>query len=275
MISDLVKYILSKNSNESNQIEILYKKQIYKISTSKFLQIRNNVFDITRYKWVEINSNKWEIKDYGEQISWRKVYIIEYLFALIAFPYMVNNFWRIDVLLWIIHYMKRLYESIYIHKFSAQTMPLKNLYKNTFYYGGSGLLLGYFSNTEDLSYKITNNNLLYYNNVIGLWFLCQLGNGYCHYYLSTLRTDNNFSHIIPKNYLFQLVCCPNYTFEIMGWLLFTLLSINYNIYFMVKFGFSFIGACQMYVWAKGKHKRYKKLYENNYNVSKLLIPYLI
>jgi len=131
MVGDFVNFVLSNNHDESNQVEIIYKKQIYRISDSKLSQIRNNLFDKTRYKWVEINFNTWEIKDYGWQISWRKVYVIEYLFALITFPYMVNNFWRIDVLLWIIHYMKRLYESIYIHKFSAQTMPLKNLYKNT------------------------------------------------------------------------------------------------------------------------------------------------
>jgi very-long-chain enoyl-CoA reductase len=277
MVGDFVNFVLSNNHDESNQVEIIYKKQIYRISDSKLSQIRNNVFDTTRYKWVEINFNTWEIKDYGWQISWCKVHIIEYLCAFITFLYMVNNFWRIDVLLWIIHYMKRLYESIYIHKFSAQTMPLKNLYKNTLYYGGAGLILGYLSNIEDLSFKNLVNNTLYYNNVIGLWILCQLGNGYCHYYLSTLRNDdnNNFKHMIPKNYLFQLVCCPNYTFEIMGWLLFALLSTSYNLYFIVKLLFSFIGAYQMYVWSKGKHRRYKKLYENNYCVSKLLIPFFI
>jgi hypothetical protein len=61
----------------------------------------------------------------------------------------------------------------------------------------------------------------------------------------------------------------------MGWLLFALLSTSYNLYFIVKLLFSFIGAYQMYVWSKGKHRRYKKLYENNYCVSKLLIPFFI
>jgi very-long-chain enoyl-CoA reductase len=272
----------------------------YEYDEMKFIQLPKNILDNpSRYKWKEASPNQWKLKDYGPQISWRTVYIIEYFGALIALPIMMNfQLLRIDVILWILHYVKRLYESIFIHSFSSETMPLTNVFKNSIYYWGAGLVIGYIGNKVESDTII--NNIQPFNIVImGLWIICQFGNGYCHYYLANLRaekmitpngvlTETNITqnkHINPTNFLFRLVCCPNYGFEIIGWFLFSLLSnpmminntfsTNEWIYFSVKIVFCMIGAVQMFEWAKGKRKRYKRLFDDKYKVNKLLIPFMV
>lgn len=276
----------------------------YQFDEIKFLQIPKNLLDNpSRYKWKEISPNNWKLKDYGPQISWRTVYIIEYFGALIALPLMMNfQMLRIDVIFWILHYVKRLYESIFIHSFSSETMPLSNVFKNSIYYWGAGLVIGYVGNKVESDTLRSLFNIQPFNFIImGLWIICQFGNGYCHYYLANLRTtkiilpkiENSYltetpqnKHINPTNFLFTLVCCPNYGFEIIGWFLFSLLSnpmiittssntSDVWIYFSVKFIFCMIGAIQMFEWAKGKKKRYKKLFDDKYKVNKLLIPFVV
>jgi very-long-chain enoyl-CoA reductase len=100
-----------------------------------------------------------------------------------------------------------------------------------------------------------------------------MGNGYCHWYLASLRSDKTSrEHILPMNVLFRWVVCPNYTFEIMGWALFSLLGDTYGSYFVVRALFCFVGAFQMYTWAGGKKRRYKKLFGDKYKVTGNLLP---
>ena len=303
MFSNYVTNILSKNPSrirERDSIEIIYGNSMFIYTETEFQKIYS-LLQNSRYKWREISQNKWILKDYGPQISWRLVYIIEYFGALIAMPLFmmfvnVNLVTRIDVILWIIHYTKRLYESIYVHSFSAETMPFTNVFKNSFYYWGAGAVIGYYGS------HVTNTNFIIYDTynslIICLWGLCQITNGYCHYYLANLRNkkeseENKIQknkHIIPTNFLFRYACCPNYGFEILGWFLFAILGLGnldisqcFNqmlttentLYFTVKIIFCMIGSFQMYFWAKGKKRRYKLLYEDKYKVSKLLIPGVI
>lgn len=44
---------------------------------------------------------------------------------------------------WIAHFVKRELETLCVHKFSRPTMPLFNLFKNSAYYWGFALAVGY------------------------------------------------------------------------------------------------------------------------------------
>ena len=57
---------------------------------------------------------------------------------------------------------------------------------------------------------------------------------------------------IPSGFLFDYVSCPNYTFEILAWVGFSLMT---QIPF--AYGFTIVGAIQMASWAQKKHQGYK------------------
>lgn len=271
---------------ETNQyiLETIDKYRSVSVDTDKFIVYGKNRYMFTeetlsavktklsgaRYNWKPHDSlaNTMVLKDYGIQISWRLVYVIEYYGAFLLFPLMVQDGARIDVILWGIHYGKRVYESMFVHSFSSDTMPIANLFKNSAYYWGAAALLGYYARFESIT--MDSENIC----VIILWSLCQVGNGFCHYYLANLRSDvNSKEHILPTNILFRIVTCPNYTYEILGWALFACLGYTgLTPYFGVKVLFCMIGAGQMYLWAQGKKRRYKKLFGDKYKVSGVLLP---
>ena len=117
---------------------IVFKGHEFHIDDACFDFLKITYSDANRYKWKQLESSdtidcKWEVKDYGPQVSWRTVYIVEYFGALVAMPLVmwVQNpiqLARMDVVLWIIHYGLRLYESMFVHTFSSETMPLKNIF---------------------------------------------------------------------------------------------------------------------------------------------------
>ena len=100
-------------------------------------------------------------KKLGIQISWRFVFIMEYLGPLMAFPtiYLLRNFIYPEVkelgqvqliatALFMIHFLKREFETIFVHKFSNATMPLFGLFRNCMYYYGFALFIAYFHFTS-------------------------------------------------------------------------------------------------------------------------------
>ncbi|KAI4460205.1 3-oxo-5-alpha-steroid 4-dehydrogenase [Holotrichia oblita] len=95
------------------------------------------------------NGSTIYVKDLGPQIGWRTVYLIEYLGPPIIYAIFAckpalfyNNPQNIPMstaacialICWTVHYVKRLYESAFVHRFSHDTMPLRNLFKNCGYY---------------------------------------------------------------------------------------------------------------------------------------------
>ena len=57
---------------------------------------------------------------------------------------------------------------------------------------------------------------------------------------------------IPSGFLFDYVSCPNYTFEILAWVGFSIMTqIPY------AYAFTIVGAIQMSSWAQKKHQGYK------------------
>ena len=59
-----------------------------------------------------------------------------------------------------------------------------------------------------------------------LFILSELGNLYTHVYLRSLRIGNSADYVNPQNYLFKNIACPNYSFEILSWIAFTIYTKN-------------------------------------------------
>lgn len=77
---------------------------------------------------------------------------------------------------------------------------------------------------------------------------------------------------MPEGFLYSLlgVSVPNYTFEIMIW-------IGFNMAFFSLAGVLFLiaGAYQMTIWAIGKHRRYRKMFGDDYPKRKAIIPFIL
>lgn len=57
---------------------------------------------------------------------------------------------------WVFHYLKRIAETVFVHKFSHATMPISGMVRNCTYYGLAGFVVSYFINHP----AYTNPNLM-------------------------------------------------------------------------------------------------------------------
>lgn len=109
------------------------------------------------------NGSKIYIKDLGPQISWRTVFVLEYLGPLVLYIIVATRPWifygdkagtaypfsttaKLALACWSFHYAKRVLESIFVHRFSHGTMPLRNLFRNCGYYWGFATYVAYHVN---------------------------------------------------------------------------------------------------------------------------------
>ena len=226
-------------------------------------------------------------KDLGPQIGYRTVFLLEYfgplLFVLVyaaVRSYRPELIWvrssivpqsfvsTLGVICWTAHFLKREFETIFIHKFSRPTMPLSNLFKNCAYYWTFGAVIGY--PLCDPRYE--EPSMDYVRIGFAIFALSEIGNLICHIMLSRLRPkEGSKNRPIPSGFLFDYVACPNYTFEVLSWVGFSIMT---NIW--LSWLFTLVGFLQMTDWALKKHREYKKSYpEYSKLKKKAIIPFLV
>ena len=218
------------------------------------------------------------LKDVGPQISWKTVFYIEYLGPMAIHQLAMllkTNFVRdkylsttqlLGYIAVTLHFLKREYETAFVHRFSHATMPLANLAKNCAHYWLlSGLLVAYelyfFSSATSTAFT-------------WLWFLAflgmELGNFKCHVMLRDLRPKGTNERAIPRGFLFDLVSCPNYLCESGAWLAFALMTRCWS-----SWVFFIVGTVQMYLWAEKKHRAYKKEFDDYPTNRKAMFPFIL
>ncbi|KYQ94029.1 synaptic glycoprotein SC2-like protein [Tieghemostelium lacteum] len=218
-------------------------------------------------------------KDLGPQIGWSTVFVAEYAGPLLLYPvfyYFAPIIYGLDrpkhsiqtvaLICYSLHYLKRILETIFIHRFSHGTMPLRNLFKNCSYYWGCTIMVSYFVNHPLFTAPSQTKQLI----GLTLWAVGEISNFICHYQLMNLRPPGTTERRIPRGFLFELLSCPNYTVEILAWLGFSIMTQT-----LTAFVFTLMGAAQMWVWAVGKHRRYRKDFPNYPKSRKILIPFLL
>ncbi|XP_032552221.1 very-long-chain enoyl-CoA reductase isoform X2 [Chiroxiphia lanceolata] len=108
-------------------------------------------------------------------------------------------------------------ETVFVHRFSRGTMPLRKIVKNCFYYWGFAAWLAYYINHP--LYTPPSYGKKQINFAVIMFLLCEAGNFSIHVALSDLRRNGSKARKIPyptKNpftWLFFFVSCPNYTYE--------------------------------------------------------------
>ena len=115
----------------------------------------------------------------------------------------------------VLHFVKREFETLFVHKFSANTMPFFNVFKNSFFYWAiSGALCAYTIYSPTSLAAEADIPVI---DALGtaLYLFGETGNALVHRYLSSLRSTGGTERKIPVGYGFNLVTCPNYMFEII------------------------------------------------------------
>jgi len=228
------------------------------------------------------------LKDLGPQIGWSTVFLAEYAGPLVVYlwfytrPYIFYGEGaaqkpyaqavHLAAGCWALHYAKRLLETVFVHRFSHATMPLRNLFKNCGYYWGFTGYVAYHINHP--LYTAPGDIQVY--GALGFFLLSELGNFSIHLLLRDLRPPGSsvrkipYPNSNPLTNLFKFVSCPNYTYEFYSWLAFTIMT-----QCLPAGLFMLAGLYQMSVWAMGKHRQYKKEFEKYPRGRKAIIPFVL
>lgn len=245
-----------------------------------------------------------ETIDIGPQISWKLVYLCEYLGPLIFHPFFVgvrNHLYpamypylkgivlaptaaaasgeltsvqQAAFAMIVVHFVKRELEVLFVHKFSANTMPAAFIVRNSLFYWVFAGLLGAFEVYSPFSAAARAAPFLSSPlDVLGLalYVAGELCNANVHWYLSTLRKPGETARKIPSGLGFSLVTCPNYMFEIIAWIGIILVTRSPSLVVFI-----FIGSYFMYIWGRGKEKAYRKQFGDKYKKKRsVMLPGLL
>lgn len=208
----------------------------------------------------------------GPQISWRTVFIVEYLGPLLIHPLMYyarpllyrtsdppSELQKLSLILVVLHFLKREYETFFVHRFSAATMPARNIFKNSGYYWlFSGVNMAFWTYAPWAQTARPSNPLLTYLGV-ALFTIGEVCNFITHVTLRNLRRPGTTDRGIPQGLGFNMVTCPNYMFETLSWVGVAL--VNWSLSTVV---FIIMAVAQMGAWAKKKEKRYRQEFGDKY-----------
>jgi very-long-chain enoyl-CoA reductase len=190
-------------------------------------------------------------KDLGLQISWKLVFLIEYFGPMLITALFVvfqkqiygqtfkyNFSQKIGLTMIFVHYMKRELETLFVHRFSNDTMPFFNVFKNSFHYW---ILLGvgamYFVLHPLYTSPAWASDTIHMA-LFGLFCFFEFMNFNCHMVLRNLRKPGSSERGIPKGFGFDLVSCANYFWESLCWLTFSISTQCFGAYFFTLFSFA-------------------------------------
>ncbi|KAK3986648.1 very-long-chain enoyl-CoA reductase [Cladorrhinum sp. PSN332] len=256
-------------------------------------QILKNRKALVRNEEGVSKSNELVVKDLGPQIAWRTVFVIEYLGPILfhAFIPLVRPYiYRISPFVykneietpitkvqWIlfalfqIHFLKREWETLFVHKFSANTMPAANIFRNSaFYWIMAGLLcsLDVYA-PGNLSARDELVPLDYLG--LAIFAFGEICNWIVHQHLASLRKPGGTEKGIPNCIGSNLVTSPNYMFEVTAWLGVILISRSWAVV-----AFICTGIIYMRSWSRGKEKALRKEFGDRYKKKRYtMLPGLI
>jgi very-long-chain enoyl-CoA reductase len=166
----------------------------------------------------------------------------------------------------VLHFVKREYETLFVHRFSSATMPFNFVFRNSAHYWLlSGLNMAYWIYSPNSPTAQPSNPLITYAG-IALYVVGELCNLSTHLTLRNLRRPGTTERGIPKGLGFSMVTCPNYTFEIISWVGVLLVSRSLSTaVFLVT------AIVPMTAWAMKKERRYRKEFGDKYKRKRFVI----
>ncbi|XP_004292044.1 PREDICTED: very-long-chain enoyl-CoA reductase-like [Fragaria vesca subsp. vesca] len=168
----------------------------------------------------------------GMQIAYAPAFLAG-LTSLVFFPHNDDIRYLLVSLTLTIHFLKRLLEVQFVHKYSGGMMLGSVIIISASYFMSilTAIYAQYLTTTQGLPEPTID---LKYTGIL-LFLLGISGNFYHHYLLSQLRSSSSSSpstskrddvkdYKIPRGGLFELVVCPHYLFEIIGFVGFSFIS---------------------------------------------------
>ena len=215
----------------------------------------------------------------GPQIAWRTVFIVEYLGPLLFHPLLYylrpiiyktseapSELQTLSLILISLHFIKREYETLFVHRFSLATMPARNIFKNSAHYWlFAGLNIAYWTYAPSAPTAQWPNPLIKYAG-IALFIIGELGNFSTHLTLRNLRRPGSTDRGVPNGASFKLVTCPNYMFETIAWV--GIWMVNWSLSTAV---FLVLAVAQMSLWARKKEMKYRKEFGDRYKRKRFFI----
>ena len=230
--------------------------------------VLENSKTLSNYKeYIEDGKLSLVFKDLGMQVKYANFFYLEYSFPIFSFLlFLLCNlknstpFHFLMMLLVIVHFGKRLLETKYVHIFSIASVPVSVAIRNCIYYW---IVFGILVPIE--VFYVRKQPQLWSSGITflltTLFFLFEFLNFYCHYQLRQLRVVEvqgvksiNSDKKIPTGLFFDSIISPNYTFEILAWLTFSILFST-----ILGFLFASLGCAIMTSWALEKKKKLLKL----------------
>ncbi|XP_072776222.1 very-long-chain enoyl-CoA reductase isoform X5 [Taeniopygia guttata] len=252
-------------------------------------------------------------RDLGAQISWVTVFLTEYAGPLLIYllfyfrvPFLYGARYdftasrhrvvHLACCCHSFHYVKRLLETLFVHRFSHGTMPLRNIFKNCTYYWGFAAWMAYYINHPLYTPPAYGDDQV--KLALAVFLFCQLGNFSIHVALRNLRPAGSKARKIPYptrnpfTWLFLLVSCPNYTYEVGSWIGFTIMTQCLPVALFSLCPplspdvpcplsrpavalFSLVGFVQMAIWAQGKHRSYLREFRDYPPLRSPIVPFLL
>uniref|UniRef100_G1T7M8 Trans-2,3-enoyl-CoA reductase-like n=1 Tax=Oryctolagus cuniculus TaxID=9986 RepID=G1T7M8_RABIT len=228
--------------------------------------------------------------DLGQQVGWTTVFLAEYtgpLLLYLLFYLRISYIYDMKECLGrsrhpvvhlacfchCMHYIRYLLETLFVHKVSAGHTPLKNLIKGCAFYWGFTSWIAYYINHPRYTPPSFGNRQI---TVSAINFLiCEAGNHFINVMLAhPNHTGNNASFPSPNynpfTWMFFLVSCPNYTYEIGSWISFTVMTQTLPVGI-----FTLLMSIQMSLWAQKKHKIYLKKFDSFVHRKSAIIPFIL
>ncbi len=179
-----------------------------------------------------------------------------------------SSFQTLLLFMWLVHFVKRLFETRFVHLYSPGKEMHGCFTSNAFvFYIVFAFWIGYsvFRDSYVPGRGWATSNLM-----VVLFFLSIVGNFVHHYKLRLLKldADKTRKRTFPNGLLFELVACPHYTFECLTWLCFAIISNT-----VASWCFFFATLALLIRWSKERHLNYKRM-EGYPGHRKALLPFL-
>jgi very-long-chain enoyl-CoA reductase len=164
------------------------------------------------------------------------------------------------------HFAKRELETIFVHKFSTSTMPAWNIFRNSaFYWLLWGVVSAYAIYSPD-SLAATADEPLVDLAGLAVFVLGEAANAAVHLHLSGLRSRGGTERKIPTGLGFRIVTCPNYMFEVLGWVGAIVASRSWALALSLV-----VGCLYMAQWGKQKERAYREEFGDKYKKKRFVM----